>query len=124
MDKEKLEFFKEKLLKFKMAILSGGIIKSTEGLHISSDDLADEGDLATNVIHQHVSFSMKERELTKLRYIEEALGRVEDGTFGYCEDCDELIENKRLENQPWAKFCIVHAEERERESMHLQKQRA
>ena len=121
MDKADVERFKEKLLKLKMQILNGGIINSKADLEVSQDDLADETDLASNVIAQQISFSIREREIRKLRLIEEALNRVENGTFGECEDCGEDIELKRLENQPWTTLCIVHAEERERELMQSQR---
>lgn len=116
MDKEKLLYFKNKLLRLKTSILNGGILSSTEDLHTSSDDLSDETDLATNIISQQVSFNIRDREIDKLRLIDMALERIEDGTYGVCEDCNEAINHKRLENQPWTDLCIVHAEERERES--------
>lgn len=119
MNKEKLESYKRMLLSAKMTILNSGILKSAENLQISTDDLPDEADLANNVINQNVSFAMREREFRKLRQIEEALERIEDGTYGYCADCDEEIEEKRLNNQPWTKLCIIHAEEREREAMNI-----
>ncbi|WP_372651809.1 TraR/DksA family transcriptional regulator [Halobacteriovorax sp.] len=115
MGKVNLEHFKEILLKKRQDILNGGLLKSTEDLKISSDDLADETDLAQSVINQQVTFNMRQRELSKLRAIEEALERVEDGTYGFCEDCDDPIGAKRLENQPWTTLCITHAEEQERE---------
>lgn len=115
MGKVNLEHFKEILLKKRQEILNGGILKSTEDLKISSDDLADEADLAQSVINQQVTFNMRQRELGKLRFIEAALERVEDGTYGFCEDCDDPIGSKRLENQPWTTLCITHAEEQERE---------
>src|SRR3989338_1253610 len=116
MDKEKLLHFKNKLLRLKTSILNGGILTSTEDLHTSSDDLSDETDLATNIISQQVSFHIRDREIAKLRLIDMALERIEDCTYGTCEDCSEPITMKRLENQPWTELCIVHAEERERES--------
>ncbi len=115
MGKVNLEHFKQILLKKRQDILNGGLLKSTEDLQISSDDLADEADLAQSVINQQVTFNMRQRELGKLRAIEAALERVEDGTYGFCEDCDDPIGNKRLENQPWTTLCITHAEEQERE---------
>ncbi len=115
MGKVNLEHFKQILLKKRQDILNGGLLKSTEDLKISSDDLADETDLAQSVINQQVTFNMRQRELSKLRAIEEALDRVEDGTYGFCEDCDDPIGAKRLENQPWTTLCITHAEEHERE---------
>lgn len=121
MDQSAVDKFKAKLLKLKMEILNGGIINSKADLHVSQDDLADETDLASNVIAQQISFSIREREIRKLRLIEQALQRVEEGGFGECEDCGEDIEHKRLENQPWTTLCIVHAEERERELMRTQR---
>ena len=53
--------------------------------------------------------------MQKLRKIENALHRMEEGSYGHCEDCDEPIGHKRLENQPWTTLCITHAEEQERE---------
>jgi DnaK suppressor protein len=113
--KKKLDHFKKKLLEAREKIINSGIMQSTEDLHIASEDLADEADLATNTINQQVSFSMREREIVKLRRIDAALERVEEGTYGYCLESGEEIEHKRLENQPWAEFCLEVAEEKERE---------
>ena len=113
--KKKLDHFKKKLLEAREKIINSGIMQSTEDLHIASEDLADEADLATNTINQQVSFSMREREIVKLRRIDAALDRVEEGTYGYCLESGEEIEHKRLENQPWAEFCLEVAEEKERE---------
>jgi DnaK suppressor protein len=121
MGKVNLDHFKEILMKKRQEILNGGLLKSTEDLHISTDDLPDEADLAQSVINQQVTFNMRQRELVKLRSIEEALERVEDGSFGHCEDCDDPIASKRLENQPWATMCITHAEEQEREQNRFSK---
>lgn len=117
MKKAKLEEYKKKLLNLKTQILSGGLLRSNSDLHISSEDLAEEGDLANNVIHQQVSFNMRNRELNKLRQIEEALDRIEQNCYGECDDCGEEISEKRLNTQPWATLCITHAEEREREQV-------
>ena len=115
MEKAKLEEYRKLLLQLKSKILNNGIIKKADDLAVSTDDLADETDLASSVISQQVTFNMRDRELTKLRAIEEALMRIEDGTYGMCEDCEEEIGEKRLRNQPWTTLCITHAEERERE---------
>lgn len=116
MDKAKMEKFKALLLQAKIKIMNGGILRSTEDLQVSSDDLSDEADLATSVINQQVTFNMRQRELVKLKAIDEALYKVEQGTYGHCEECDEGIGEKRLENQPWTSLCITHAEEQEREN--------
>ena len=115
-DKAKMEKYRELLLKSKMQILNGGILRSNDDLTVSSDDLSDEADLASSVINQQVTFNMRHRELEKLKAIDEALYNIEQGTYGHCEECDEEITAKRLENQPWTTLCITHAEEREREN--------
>lgn len=116
MEKGMLKGQKERLLNLRSQILNGSILTSCEDLTVSSDDLADETDLASSVINQQVTFNIRQREMMKLRAIEEALAKVEDGTYGLCEECDMPIGRKRLENQPWASLCIEHAEEREREN--------
>jgi DnaK suppressor protein len=115
-EKTEMEKYKTLLLQAKIRIMNGGLLRSSEDLTISSDDLADEADLASSVVNQQVTFNMRQRELGKLKSIEDALFRIDQGTYGCCEDCDEQINAKRLENQPWTTLCITHAEEQERES--------
>jgi len=122
MDKKKLEQFKTLLLKHRQQILNGGLLNNSEDLYISEEDLSDETDLASSVVNQQISCSIRDREIFKLRRIDQALERVQDGTYGHCEDCDEEIGMKRLENQPWVELCIVHAEEREREEAQIYRQ--
>ncbi|MDB9786780.1 TraR/DksA family transcriptional regulator [Bacteriovoracaceae bacterium] len=114
MTRDQLELHREKLLQMKNSILNRGVLNISDDLFVSQDDLPDETDLASNIINQQVSFSIRNRELRKLRLIEMALQRIEDGTYGICDDCDDEIENPRLNNQPWTNLCIIHAEERER----------
>lgn len=116
MDNTKVEYFKNKLLEARKQILNSGIMNDYQDLHIQSDDLADEADLASSTINQQVSFSIRDREMTKLRRIDAALNRIEEGVFGYCIESGEEIEPKRLETQPWAEFCLEVAEEKEREA--------
>lgn len=118
MDKKSLDKYRQLLLSLKAQILNGSLFNSTEDLAIRPEDLSEEGDLAASVINQQVSFSMRNRELAKLRKIEEALERLENGSFGICDECDEEIGKKRLTNQPWTTLCITHAEEMERENQH------
>ncbi len=122
MDKKKLDFFKALLLKQRQQILNGGLLNNSEDLHVSEEDLSDETDLATSLINQQISCSIRDRELLKLRRIDLALERCSDGTYGHCQECEEEIGAKRLENQPWAELCIVHAEEKEREEAQIYRQ--
>jgi DnaK suppressor protein len=53
--------------------------------------------------------------------IEQALSRIDSGTFGICQDCDEQIPLKRLRVRPDATLCLNCQESNERESAHLQR---
>lgn len=121
-DKKKLEHYKELLLKQRQQILNVGLLNKSDDLHVSEDDLSDETDLASSLIQQQLSCTIREREFAKLRRIDMALERVADGTYGHCEECEEEINAKRLENQPWAELCIQHAEEKEREESQIYRQ--
>lgn len=123
MDKAKLEEFKKILLAKKEQIINSGLLSANDDLKISSDDLPDEADIASNVINQQVSFNIRHRELNKLRHIDAALDRIHKGTYGHCEECEGFIGHKRLTYQPWTTLCITHAEEKERED-HLFRRQA
>lgn len=122
MDKKKLEHFKELLLKHRQQILNVGLLNKSEDLYVAEEDLSDETDLASSLIQQQLNCTIRDREYAKLRRIDAALDRVAEGTYGHCEECDEEIGMKRLENQPWAELCITHAEEKEREESQIWKQ--
>lgn len=81
---------------------------------IQTDDLADEADLTSVELSQGVVFTLREKEQKTLAEIDEALQRMEDGTYGCCEECDEQIGAKRLEIFPTARLCITHQEEQEK----------
>lgn len=115
MDKKKLKHFEEKLLQARAKIVNSGILNNFEDLQIRQDDLADDADLATSSINQQVSFSIREKEINKLRRIDAALGRIEEGTYGICIESGEEISERRLEGQPWAEYCLEVAEEMERD---------
>lgn len=78
------------------------------------DDRYDEADQARADIEQAIRMQLKNRETAHMKRVEEALRRIEDGTFGLCEECDEDIEIKRLEARPTATLCVACKEDQER----------
>ena len=122
MDKKNLEHFKQLLLKHRQQIMNVGLLNKSDDLHVSEEDLSDETDLATSMIQQQLNCTIRDREFLKLRRIDAAIDRVNEGTYGHCDECEEEIGMKRLENQPWADLCIQHAEEREREESQTYRQ--
>ena len=82
-------------------------------LNISPDDLPDETDLAATEINQNLVFKLRERERQLLRKIDEALIRIDAGSFGICDGCEENIEPRRLEARPVSTLCIACKEREE-----------
>ncbi len=54
----------------------------------------------------HVNLALKQTDTKLLRAIEEALQRVDSGTYGICMDCEEPIADARLDAVPWTRVCI------------------
>lgn len=79
------------------------------------DDLMDDIDLASSELDQSMIYKLRNRERNLLRKIEKALGKIEDGTYGTCENCGEPISLKRLEARPVAELCITCKEEQEKQ---------
>ena len=74
----------------------------------------DEGDMAQVLQNQDASIIQREQSLVKLRQIEIALQKIENGTYGFCEETEEVIEPDRLLAIPWTPLSIDGAEARER----------
>jgi DnaK suppressor protein len=63
-------------------------------------------DLGTDNYDQEFTLGLIENEQTTLDLVNEALGRMEDGTYGLCAECSEPISKPRLQAIPYAKHCI------------------
>ncbi|MEN9722354.1 MAG: putative DnaK suppressor protein [Pseudomonadota bacterium] len=113
MDATQLAEFKMLLLREKQNILNLSKNSRRNDLIISSDDLADEVDLATSEIQQHLIFQMRDRERQMLHQIDSALQRIDNGSYGICEETDEPIELERLKLMPWTRLSAAGAEIRE-----------
>ncbi len=107
---------KEKLLHLKQELLNAMRTKTNDDIHVSPDQTVEDGDQAQTYLNQNVSFGLREREIRRLREIEAALGRIDNGTYGICEETEEPIGKKRLEKMPWTRLSIEAAEAIEREN--------
>jgi DnaK suppressor protein len=114
MKKKDLARFAERLREEKARILSHTEKIKTEDMTLSTDDLADEVDLASSELNQSVALRLRDRERLLLHKIEIALSKIDSGTFGVCDLCEEPIEIKRLEARPVANLCIRCKEAQER----------
>jgi len=85
---------------------------------VNADDRYDEIDQATTDVEQSMRMRLCNREVLYLKKLDDALARIEDGTFGECDDCGEDIELKRLEARPTATLCVSCKEDQERKEIH------
>lgn len=75
----------------------------------------DEVDIVSNEKENQMDFRLKARNAIYLKKVRKSLQRIEDGTFGECEDCGEEISHSRLVARPTADLCIACKEAEERE---------
>lgn len=104
---------KQSLLQTKADILNR-VRDVRHNLNKTADDRGgDEGDQTVRVLEEKGFVNENERLQKKLVEIEQALARIENGTYGICEETEEPIEQRRLEAIPWARLSIEGAELRE-----------
>ena len=66
----------------------------------------DPADMAANAYTKELLMSMSTNDRQLLDSIDAALSRIEEGEYGYCDNCEEAIHEKRLEAVPWAQHCV------------------
>ena len=101
------------LIQKRSEILSSGGIKplqATMEYNSRQGDLADQAD-GTNEVH--IQLRLRQTDAKILQAIEEALERIEKGTYGICRDCSEEIAEARLKAIPWTRVCI-HCKEKQK----------
>jgi DnaK suppressor protein len=108
-----LEYFRQKLLRWRAELLA----ESTETLqHLKEESLAepDLTDRASLETERSIELRTRDRERKLISKIDAALLRIEDGSYGYCEETDEPISLRRLEARPIATLSLEAQERHER----------
>jgi len=102
------EEIKELLLKKRKELLEEVKVKTrSESEADRKDDVGDIYDLATNERDRELNLLMSDRERDKINEIDDALVRIDDGTYGTCEECGTDIPKKRLMIMPFARLCVT-----------------
>ncbi len=108
-----LEYFRQKLLRWRAELLA----ESSETLqHLKEESLAepDLTDRASLETERSIELRTRDRERKLISKIDSALLRIEDGSYGYCEETDEPISIRRLEARPIATLSLEAQERHER----------
>ncbi len=122
LDKKGLSEFKKLIFKRKEEILEGIKHISEDTLKKSQKDAAGDissytyhmADVATDTYDREFSLGLASNGREALYELDDALKRIEDGTFGICEDCKQSITKNRLKAVPYARFCVKCQEKKEK----------
>ena len=102
---------REKLLSTKADLLNR--VKEARGKLDQAERGGDEADQTMRILAEQEVMNLTDRLRTQLLEVESALGRIEGGNYGVCEETDETIETERLRAIPWTRLSIEGAEIRE-----------
>jgi DnaK suppressor protein len=106
MDKKRLEYYKKKLLTRREELMKTIARTQEEGRTADDDQTVDLADKAANSYTKEFLFGMTNTDRTILNMIDAALKRITTDEYGVCANCQEEMQQKRLEAVPWAKNCI------------------
>ena len=110
-----LEFFKQKLLEWKKDLKKSNndaILQASMDDNSASADIVDQ---ASSYTEKNVELRAINRQIKLISKIDSALKKIQDGTYGFCEDTAEPIGLKRLMARPVATLCIAAQEKHEKE---------
>ena len=94
--------FQEALLKKRRELLAGEGLKPIGSMMGNSR----QGDMADGINEVHIALKLRSTDAKIMQAIEEALERIDRGTYGVCRDCGEPISAARLRAIPWTRVCI------------------
>lgn len=113
MGKEQLEHFRQILNTWKRDLMHE-VDRTVLHMKDEAANFPDPNDRATQESEFSLELRTRDRERKLIRKIDEAIKRIEDGTYGYCIETGEEIGIKRLEARPVATLCVEAQERRER----------
>ncbi len=113
MEKKRLEYYKKKLLARREELLKNIARIEEEGRAADEDPTVDLADKAANSYTKEFLFGQTNHERFMLALIDDALARIKENEFGLCANCQQEVQQKRLEAVPWARHCITCQEKQE-----------
>lgn len=113
MSSQQIEYFRQRLLSWREQLRVGSNETVTQ-LQKESQLESDLIDSAANEIDRNIELRARDRERKLISKIDDALQRIDDGSYGYCDETGEPIGVKRLEARPIATLSIEAQERHER----------
>lgn len=109
-----LAYFKEKLMEWRLELLKDSV-ETIHHLQEETHNEPDVADRASTETDRAIELRTRDRERKLINKIDDALMRIADGSYGYCEETGEPIGLQRLEARPIATLCLEAQEKHERE---------
>ena len=109
---EKIEYFRDQLTQ-RLGELLAEVNKPVKDSTDLNQNLPDPNDRATAESDMNFTLRIRERETKLMIKLQEALKRIENGTYGICEECEEEISEARLKARPMTILCIDCKREQE-----------
>lgn len=100
------ENYREALVRKKAEILTTGGVRPLAATMENNSRQGDMADQADGINEVHIALKLRSTDAKIMQAIEEALERIDRGTYGVCKDCGEMISAARLHAIPWTRSCI------------------
>ena len=116
MEKKKVKYFQSVLQEIRIEIV-GDVEKSqNNGKNDEAEHMPDISDDAARAYERKLQGDLEEQEWNKLKQVEAALEKVENGEYGICDQCEKKIPEARLKIIPYTEFCTQCLSEIEKKS--------
>lgn len=105
MSSKQLEYFRQKLMTWRQELVDESR-ETISNLREEVRDVGDEAERATRETENSLELRTRDRYRKLIKKIDQALSRIDDGEYGYCEETGEEIGLARLEARPIATLCL------------------
>lgn len=114
MDKKKIDYFKKRLETRQQELRRMVSRTEQDGRTVDEESTQDIADRAASSYNKEFLFHQSNNDRQLLQMVDNALGRMREGSFGECISCGKEINMKRLEAVPWTRHCIECQEKLEK----------
>jgi DnaK suppressor protein len=115
MREQRLETIRKRLIGLREDLLAEVRSKNAEAASLRDEGVADIADLGLTDSLSDLLHLLSDSKRAEIMNIDDALDRLQRGSYGQCQGCGEPIDVERLELRPYTRFCIVCKTEKEKE---------
>ena len=116
MEKKKVKYFQSALQEIRIEIVGGVEKLQNNGKNDEAEHMPDISDDAARAYDRKLQGDLEEQEWNKLKQVEAALEKIENGEYGICDQCEKKIPEARLKIIPYTEFCTQCLSEIEKKS--------